>query len=94
MKECAFHETLTMAETACANAIKNCLPEDMPMFRFENPGRTDCAGFNIGSPRTGDRPESGCISEIMRETVATHAGEVATCSVSIAFDVVFAVRFD
>lgn len=153
MKECAFHETLTMAENACANAIKNRLPEDLPMFRFENPGRTDCAVFDIGSPRTGDlfavkakslhyrgkltlyrrdhdhlqqtimslvetfpvnadfsadhelretsnvellriAPESGCISEIMRETVATHAGEVATCSVTIAFDVVFAVRFD
>ena len=153
MKECAFHETLTMAETSCANALKNYLPEDMPVFRFENPGRADCAVFDIGSPRTGDlfavkakslhyrgkltlyrrdrdhlqqtimslveafpinadfsddhelressnvkllrvAPETNCISEITRETVMTRGGEVATCSVMIFFDIVFAVRFD
>ena len=54
MTPCATHEAMTFAEKACARAIEQYLPDDMPMFRFENPGRTDCAVFDIGTPMNGD----------------------------------------
>lgn len=54
MTPCAAHEAMTFAEKACARAIEQYLPEDMPMCGFENPGRADCAVFDIGAPKFGD----------------------------------------
>lgn len=54
MTPCAIHETMTLAEKACTNAIGRYLPDGVPIFRFEPPGRADCAVFSIGAPMFGD----------------------------------------
>lgn len=52
MKPCTYIESLSKAETACAEYIHRITGENVHIA--ENPGLTDCAVFDIGCLQTGE----------------------------------------
>lgn len=54
MKECDICDALTNAEKACRLAIVRAFGYEVNVYRFANPGETDCAVFDIGYSYTGD----------------------------------------
>ena len=54
MRKCEFEDALTEAEKACRRYVARLIGERVKVYRFANPGETECAVFDIGNFYQGD----------------------------------------